>query len=276
MRFSFKSPFFLSEAILYACALAAGIFIAYVYGLKSPELALVRPIEFSWGNAVVFATVFLVFSLVLARYRQLAGLTFRLVLLLVIFSGAQLFFATFLPSPWDLFAAVLVIAAYGILRIVAVHNVAILLGIAGVSAILGLSITPQTAMFVLAGLSIYDIIAVYRTRHMVRLAEHMISSGAVFGFIIPARMKDFFVQKRHAQPGEQFMILGSGDVGVPLLLICSTVTVSLSSAFVVAAFSLLGLALTHLLFVNQTQRRPMAALPPIATLAILGYLISLI
>ena len=71
------------------------------------------------------------------------------------------------------------------------------------------------------------------------------------------------------------MILGSGDIGLPLMFAASLVSTSLWAAVVVALFSVIGLFVTHVLFLNQQQRRPMAALPPIATMAIIGYLVAL-
>jgi presenilin-like A22 family membrane protease len=72
------------------------------------------------------------------------------------------------------------------------------------------------------------------------------------------------------------MILGSGDVGLPLILATSLVGLYVSEAVIVAAFSLVGLFLTHMIFINQEVRRPMAALPPIATMAIIGYVVAVL
>ena len=72
------------------------------------------------------------------------------------------------------------------------------------------------------------------------------------------------------------MILGSGDIGLPLVFVSSVAATSISRAIIVAVFVVAGLFLTHLIFVNQKERKPMAALPPIATMTIIGYLISLI
>ena len=101
-------------------------------------------------------------------------------------------------------------------------------------------------------------------------------SGAPFGFIVPSEGASFFKPRHEAQAriGEQYMILGSGDVGLPLILACSLVGLYVSEAVIVGIFSLFGLFLTHLIFVNQEVRKPMAALPPIATAAIIGYLVS--
>ena len=70
------------------------------------------------------------------------------------------------------------------------------------------------------------------------------------------------------------MILGSGDVILPLLLAASLVRISVSQAAVVVVFACLGLLITNLLFTSQKTRRPMAALPPIAAMSIIGYLVA--
>lgn len=270
-----RFDFFLKEAVLFIAALAAGIFMAYHYGVTTIEADVVEPIEFSWPSVITMVAVFLAFSLIMARFRSVARVVFRLFLFFIVFFGVNLFFGTFIRSPWDLAASVAAMALLYALRDVLTHNAGIILAISGISAAIGLSITPDIGLFILVGMSAYDIIAVYRTRHMVRLAENMIHSGAIFGFLIPIRWRDFLMNRDKAKIGQDFMILGSGDVGVPLLFIASTVTTSLPGAIIVGIFSVLGLFVTHLLFVNQSERQAMAALPPIATASILGYLISL-
>ena len=132
----------------------------------------------------------------------------------------------------------------------------------------------MVAVWVLAVLSVYDIIAVYFTKHMVKMAEGMIASKAIFGFIIPLQSSGFKEKISAVQPGENFMVLGSGDIVLPLILTVSVARVSFLQAIFVAVFSVFGLLATHLIFVNQKERRPMAALPPIAALSIIGYLVS--
>ncbi len=270
-----RTDFFVQEAPLFVLTLVVGIFVAYQYGTRFHASAI-RPVEFSWMNALVFVAVFLALSFLLARYRVVARFSFRVFLALVIFFGAQAFFTLFLRVPWDFFAAVALLVITLAARSVWSHDLAVIIGIGSISALLGLSLTPTIALFALIGLSAYDIIAVYKTRHMVELARGMMESGAIFGFIVPAHIRGFVKTKTEAKIGEDFMVLGSGDIGVPLLFACSVVTTSLFSAIVIAVFAVLGLAITHLLFFAQRQRRAMAALPPIATASIIGYLVSLL
>lgn len=184
----------------------------------------------------------------------------------------QLVFAIWLGPVNSTLAAVAMLALFWSWQRVFLQNLLMILTLAGLGAILGLALTPISAVVILAALSFYDIIAVYKTGHMIRLAEAMLKSRAIFGFVIPNTALGFASNMKNVTPGEGFMILGSGDVALPLVLAASLVRVSLTQAIVVAVFSLLGLMLTHLIFTNQTTRRPMAALPPIAALSIIGYL----
>ena len=202
-------------------------------------------------------------------------------MVLIVFSGTNAIVNSVLDTPWGVWATFLIVAGFLYFKNVLIHNIGIILAVAGVGSLLGSVIFPGTVVIIMVILSFYDIIAVYVTGHMIKMAKIMMKSGAVFGFIIPSQMSGFFFHKGEAQAqagtgGDQFMILGSGDVGLPVVLASSVARYSLAGAIIVAVFSLAGLFITHLIFVNQKERKPMAALPPIATMSIVGYLISLV
>jgi presenilin-like A22 family membrane protease len=266
---------FWKELFLFGLTLFIGVFSAHNY---SPliEKTVIQPSSVSWDNIIISLLFISILFLVIGRFKRLRSFSYRFFLLLVVFSGTQVIIGSIVSSPWDLFWALITAAIFMTVHNVMVHNTALALGIAGISSILGITVSPQTAIFLLVILSFYDILAVYWTKHMVAMAKGMIESGAIFGFIIPYDLKDIFSHKGQAREklGEKFMILGSGDIGLPIILASSIAVVSLSQALFISLFSLIGLFVTHLLFVNQDGRRPMAALPPIATLAIIGYLVS--
>lgn len=268
---------FWKELLLFGLALLVGVFSAYNY---SPliENEAIQPASFSWDGIVMALAFVVIFLFVVFRLRKFRAVSLKFFLTLVVFSGSQIIIGSLVPSPWELLLALAVAAVFLTVHNILVHNVGIMLGIAGVSSVLGVTITPETAVGLLVILSFYDILAVYWTKHMVYMAQGMIESGAIFGFIIPFQIRDIFNHKSEAREklGEKFMILGSGDVGLPLILASSIAVVSLRQAFITVLFSFAGLFLTHLMFVNQGARRPMAALPPIATATIVGYLISLL
>ena len=253
-----------------------GLFSAHYY-MSLAEKSSVQ-VSFSFGNAIFFLIFFIVLIFLMRKFRRFNSIAFKFFLLLVVFSGSQVVFGSFLSFPEDLLLAVGLVVAFTLIHNVLVHDIGIILGIAGVASTLGITISPMVGIALLVVLSFYDILAVYWTKHMVKMAKGMIESGAIFGFVIPFEMKDFFYHKSEAKQklGEKFMILGSGDIGLPLVFISSVAIISIKQALTISPFVISGLFLTHLIFVNQKERKPMAALPPIATMTIIGYLVSLL
>ena len=263
------------ELFLFSVSLFVGIFSAYGH-VPVIEESILEPQVLSWSDTIIYLTFFIVLSFIFLKFKKLSGFLLKIFLTLVVFSGSQIVFGSLVASPWDLAWALGITALFIFIHNVFIHNLAVLTGIAGVSSFIGISISPQVGIFLLVILSFYDILAVYWTKHMVYLAQSMIESGAIFGFIIPFDIKDIFYHKNEAREkmGEKFMVLGSGDIGLPLIMAGSVAVISLGQAIIVSLFSLVGLFLTHLIFVNQPTRKPMAALPPIATMTVIGYLVS--
>lgn len=271
----FKLNLYFKEVLLFGSALFLGIFSAK--RLFQTKIILPGSTRFELADLIILL-VFAILILVLRKKKMFITITFRLFLILIILGGAQIIFGSFLRSPFDIAFSLGLLILYLFYRNVLIHNIAIILGIAGIGTVVGLSITPKFGVALLVILSFYDIIAVYKTKHMVSMAKNMIQSGAIFGFVIPSKFKNFVASSSEAKEkmGGDFMILGSGDIGLPLIMVCSLVPISLNAAIVTGSFSLIGLFFTHLIFINQKQRKPMAALPPIATLTVIGYLITLI
>lgn len=273
-----KLDLYLKELVLFSATLTIGVFSAYRYSV-SPVFDSLPEIKFGWSDAILLAVLAL-FFIFFSKYQKVARFSFKLFLVLIVFSGTSTIIGMILGTPWDIWVTFLIMVVFLSIKNVLTHNVGIILAVAGIGSLLGLAISPRTAVIIMVALSFYDIIAVYVTGHMVKMAKTMMESGAIFGFIIPSRMSGFLSHKREAQTqvgaGGQFMILGSGDIGLPVILASSVAKYSLNGAIIVAVFSLAGLFLTHLIFVNQKERKPMAALPPIATMAIIGYLLATI
>lgn len=266
---------FLEELILFGLTQFFGILIA-LNSSKFIQEGVVK-LSFTTRDFLVLAVLLIVFVFLTRKFSEKSAAVFKTILVLVIIFGTQ----TVLSLFFNIIVATLlgVLLAYLILKtkIVFIHNVGVLLATAGIGGIFGLAITPILAVLLLLVLSFYDIIAVYKTKHMVKLAEDMIKSRAIFGIVLPQNSRGWLESLENVRPGGKFMILGSGDIAMPLVLISSVVAASgLSAGLIVMLFSFVGLFLTHELFIAQRQRRPMAALPPIAALSIIGYLVSII
>lgn len=159
---------------------------------------------------------------------------------------------------------------------VLIHDLLIILGLAGAASFLGLGFNPAMVVALLVIFSFYDFIAVYKTKHMVAMAKEMIEKKVILGFIIPKEIKYFKQGLKDVKPGGNFLILGGGDVVFPSLLAVSVVPSSFLKAFVIIVFALAGSLLSYYLFCNQKDKEPIPALPPIALFAIVGYFITML
>jgi len=272
---SLKPSLLWKELLMFGAAQFLGIWSAFKLLPLVKELGGVR-LEFSLTD-VIFLVIFgALFFFLLTRTRKGGGFFIRAFLVLVVFSGSQIIFVSFFNENIATFLALFTAALFYFARFVMVQNIAMILAIAGIGSIFGLSVTPFVAVIILLALSFYDIAAVYWTKHMVKMAEGMIRTRNIFGIIIPETISGLGASMKSAQPGKGFMILGSGDIVMPIILAASVVSYSLLAALVIGIFSLVGLVITHILFVSQKIRRPMAALPPIAVMSIIGYLVSVL
>jgi len=223
---------FFKELIFFIPTQIIGIFTA----LKISEFLRAREEfdvqnSFSVTDLLIFLLLLSVLVILLKRFSLKSGVFFKVFLALAIFLGSQTVFSTFSSSFVSIVLAIILLFVLFKFKLVLIQNIAVLLGIAGISAVFGLSLTPLFAALLLVFLSFYDIIAVYKTKHMIKLAQNMIKSHAIFGFIMPSHYKDYFKKLEHVEPGEQFMILGSGDIAMPLILAVSVLSISFRFPF---------------------------------------------
>ncbi len=112
-----------------------------------------------------------------------------------------------------------------------IHNLKELLIYPGIAVLF----TPIFNVFwitlLMIAISIYDIYAVWKSKHMVKFAKFMINTNAFSGFMIPylpktKKQKSFKTKetKPAQKPKERFAVLGGGDIAFTLLF--SGVTMS--------------------------------------------------
>ena len=229
----------------------------------------------TWGllAAIAVATILLLWLIRTKVGSKIFGALFAL----AVFSGAF----TTISSLCGLAAAVIGVAAAILLYYnnprVAVFDVILSLGLAGVAASVGFGMKPEALLIVLVVLSAYDIAAVYFTKHMVKMGRALLQRKVIFAMILPERPSGLLARLGEVGPGKNFVFLGTGDLVLPALLVASVTTWSgVSAALPIVVGAALGLAATHIIFISQRIRKPMAALPPIAAGAALGYAFSLL
>ncbi len=137
----------------------------------------------------------------------------------------------------------------------------------GITAMFGISLEPFPVILLMIILAIYDLVAVYKTKHMINLAESIVNLKLPLLFIIPSNDKP--------------TMLGVGDVVIPNILTVSAQTFVNSPKFfgikLPALTTLMGgaLGLLVLLILAERFKRAHAGLPFINTGAILGFLLGI-
>lgn len=232
--------------------------------------------------AFLFATLFFI---VLLKTKYGAGL-FRFIFFIALFAGAQVIFRIWLNQELSVILAFLLVIARYIFPRVAIHDFALITAICGIAISLGVNIKPNEAILILIAISVYDCLAVYVTGHMVRMLKSTISSGTIFAMIVPQNFRD--MTKAVSEVGKEksiaedekfksaYVYLGGGDLAFPLIMAVAALKVGLFSAVVTAIGVIAGLLALNIIFAMQKERKPMAALPPLAIFSILGFLVSLI
>ncbi|RLI93768.1 MAG: hypothetical protein DRO90_03120 [Candidatus Altiarchaeales archaeon] len=142
-----------------------------------------------------------------------------------------------------------------------VMNIILIFTVPGIGSWLGASLSLIPALVLLIILSIYDIISVFGTKHMVKLADGVKGKMPLM-FTIP-------VEKR-------ILGLGTGDLALPVVFSTSIIksNYSLMNSVFAVIGGLIGLIF---LFIYITKRRDITlpALPPIAAGMILGFCVSI-
>jgi len=287
MKFKYLSIFW-KEATLFVLTQVLGIFVA-IRLLKVLELTEMKTHPVSFFDILIYFLIIILFSLaVLKISKKGSGIMLQIFFVLAIFSGLDILFGTVLGEPGATILAVALIVFRFSKPTVLIHNLIIVGGLAGVGGMLGLTLFPRDVIILLIILSAYDVIAVYKTKHMVKMATEMIKKRVILGIIVPEKIMGFKASmvdvehnkipaRRIFRPGEKvkFMILGGGDLALPLLLIVSVAHRNILHSIIILIFSLFGLLIMNLIFI-RLKSRPMPALPPLAFFSILGYLVSLL
>jgi len=162
---------------------------------------------------------------------------------------------------------------------------------AGVTAIMGISFSILPALLLLIGLAVYDAISVYKTKHMVTLADAVASEKLPILLVVPKKL-DYTMEgqkslKEQIASGEEreAMFMGLGDMIIPGVLVVSalasnvdridTLVFGISAPLLVSLGTMIGgLVGFSVLMRFVTRGNPQAGLPLLNTGAILGYIIT--
>lgn len=181
-------------------------------------------------------------------------------------------------------AAALTILLYKFPEWYVINIIGLIIG-AGASAIFGISLSILPVVVLLALLAIYDAIAVYKTKHMIDLAEGVMDLRLPILFVIPKHLKYSFIEdsfkKEDGQKREAFF-MGLGDAIMPTILVVSANVflvqkygIELIAGFITipAIAAMVGTIIGFIaLSILVMKGKPQAGLPFLNGGVILGYI----
>ena len=256
--------FFATGGLAIAAAQKAGFAGGY-----APSAALSVPYILT---VVLLGTMLLILALRTVRRPALFQALFTFAML----SGAWFVADIYLPPEIALVAGSVVVLLRFVWKNALTANLTLAVGIAGIAASVAADLSPNAVLVLLAALSFYDIVAVYRTRHMVKMFRALTSHGVVLAFTLAPLRRRALLAKPTDAAADRAMLLGTGDVALPAMLAAAAMRIGPVPAVASIAGAAAGFALMFMLFLAQPKRAPMPALPPIALGASLGYLIAVI
>jgi presenilin-like A22 family membrane protease len=170
-----------------------------------------------------------------------------------------------------------------------VVNITGILVSSGICAIFGISLAILPAIILLVALAIYDAIAVYKTKHMIDLADSVTEMHLPIILVVP-KDKDYSYMKQkgvkkeiEAQQEREAMFMGLGDIVIPGILVVSAFVFldntirhfGVPGNFIVSISTMIGGFIGYCVLMHYVSRgKPQAGLPLLNTGVILGYLIS--
>jgi presenilin-like A22 family membrane protease len=162
------------------------------------------------------------------------------------------------------------------------HGILLIIALAAAGLVFGFMFSPWAFMIFMLIIAVYDFLSV-RFGFMVWMADKLSETASLPAFIFPKLMKDWKLKlsavhfndlKDKASSEREYAVLGGGDIGFPLMLAVAVFfKYDLAGAVVVGIFALAGLISAFLIQIYWLKGKPMPALPPIALLSLIGFLV---
>ena len=180
----------------------------------------------------------------------------------------QIAIAAFIPA-WISFILALVLGFFKVFRPnLYVHNITELFLYGGLAAIFVPILNVFYAFVLLIVLSAYDMYAVWRSKHMVKMAKFQTKSGIFAGLLLPYKAPAVRGPKKPVRTA----VLGGGDIGFPLIF---AGTVLAASGFLPALIVSLCATSALLVLLLMSQKDKFYPAMPFLTLGcLIGYLFT--
>ena len=152
----------------------------------------------------------------------------------------------------------------------------------GAIGIFGISLSIFLVIVLLIGLSIYDAISVYKTKHMIDLADAVMALKLPVMLVVPKTRQYSLLketkglkEKLEEKKEREAFFMGLGDIVMPGILVVSSFYNIPDNGFLIALSVMLGTLVGFAVLMSVVIKgKPQAGLPYLCSGAILGYVIS--
>lgn len=240
------------------------------------QLTIVDKNPNSVWNALFIVGYIIFFTIVLLVLKKLfkSGNFLFIFETLALFSGISLVFSVVVsPLLANLSAIYLLLLKYSFKKETIYtkwyNNVLLAVAISGAATVIGLSLGIIPVIVLLVLLAIYDLVAVFYTKHMVTLADMIITKKVSLIFLLPSKKREYK--------------LGGGDIVIPavvstslFMLLIKTQTLLFSILAVVSVWlaSIIGLFMTF--YILDKYKKKVRALPALPIQVVLMILVILV
>jgi presenilin-like A22 family membrane protease len=152
----------------------------------------------------------------------------------------------------------------------------------GAIGIFGISLSIFLVIVMLIGLAIYDAISVYKTKHMIDLADAVMDLKLPVLLVVP-KTRTYSIlketkglkEKLEDQEEREAFFMGLGDIVMPGILVVSSYYNIPDNGLLIALSVMIGTLLGFAVLMSVVIKgKPQAGLPYLCSGAILGYVIS--
>jgi presenilin-like A22 family membrane protease len=239
-----------------------------ITGIAPPE---VSNESFSWIFIIVSVLIGTALVLLIIKFRQrrLWKIWFFMSVIICLTVAFAPFIKRLLDrfdvGSWSLFATILVAGVFTFFKVmrpnIFIHNLTEIFIYGGLAALIVPVINMVSAVLLLIAISIYDMIAVWRSKHMVTMAKFQAQSQIFAGLLIPYKKPEkgakIVLDDKDAHPGAETAksaILGGGDIAFPLLF--AGVVMKTTASYISPLLIALGaaIALFILLYKGETNK----------------------
>jgi len=270
---------------IFLASQVVGLYVAKKHSERAQlPLNMEKPTVENKSTSFIPITVFIVLAtiigLLLIRFRL--SRVWRIWFFFGIFFTLMISFSAFIDEKF----AIIIALSFAFIRIlknnVLVHNFTEIFIYGALAAILAPILNVFSAFLLLIVISVYDYIAVRKTKHMIKLAKFQGKAKIFAGLMIPYREKSLKAEIKGKLVGKSgkgdkisLAILGGGDIGFPLLFAAVAMmqyglAMTDFRAYIIPLFSAIALAG---LFFYGSSKKFYPAMPYITAGCTIGYIV---